>query len=218
VARVAAWHGRADVASLAFHGKDTPSGRSIERLLARLQREGYREVVTNALGPSASLPLVDAGFAVRGRLHLLTHDLEALPPGSGCTRRASRADRPAVLAADEAAFDEFWHFDALALQEAVRATPRSHIRVTTRDNTVGYGLFGRAGSAGYVQRLAVAPPAQHRGLGRALLTDGLRWLRTRGAQRVFVNTQEDNERALALYLQAGFMQLPVGLHVLGREL
>jgi hypothetical protein len=25
-------------------------------------------------------------------------------------------------------------------------------------------------------------------------------------------------RALALYLQAGFEQLPVGLHVLGREL
>jgi ribosomal protein S18 acetylase RimI-like enzyme len=218
VARVAAWHGRADVASLAFHGSDTPSGRSIQRLLERLQRAGYREVVTNALGPSASLPFVDAGFAVRGRLHLLTHDLEALPPASGRTRRATRADRPAVLAADAAAFDDFWHFDAVALQEAVRATPRSQIRIATPDQTVGYGLFGRAGSAGYVQRLAVNPAAQHCGLGRALLTDGLRWLRARGAGRVYVNTQEENGRALALYVQAGFMQLPVGLHVLGRRL
>jgi ribosomal protein S18 acetylase RimI-like enzyme len=218
VARVAAWHGRADVASLAFHGTDTPSGRSMERLLERLQRAGYREVVTNALGPSASLPLVDAGFAVRGRLHLLTHDLEALPPASGRTRRASRTDREALLRTDAAAFDEFWHFDAIALQEAVRATPRSHIRIATPEETVGYGLFGRAGPAGYVQRLAVAPAAQHRGLGRALLNDGLRWLRARGARRVYVNTQEDNERALTLYLQAGFLQLPVGLHVLGREL
>jgi ribosomal-protein-alanine N-acetyltransferase len=218
VARVAAWHGRADVASLAFHGTDTPSGRSIERLLERLQRAGYREVVTNALGPSASLPLVDAGFAVRGRLHLLTHDLEDLPPATGRTRRATRADRAAVLEADEAAFDDFWHFDAVALNEAVRATPRSHMRIATPDKTVGYGLFGRAGAAGYVQRLAVAPAAQRCGLGRALLTDGLRWLRTRGARRVYVNTKEDNERALALYLAAGFLQLPVGLHVLGREL
>ena len=39
-----------------------------------------------------------------------------------------------------------------------------------------------------------------------------------GAQRVYVNTQEDNDRALALYLRSGFTQLPVGLHVLGREL
>jgi ribosomal-protein-alanine N-acetyltransferase len=206
------------VASLAFHGTDTPSGQSIEHLLERLQRAGYREVVTNALGPTASLPLVDAGFAVRGRLHLLTHDLEELPPASGRTRRAARGDRTAVLRADAAAFDEFWHFDAVALREAVRATPRAHIRIATREETVGYGLFGRAGSAGYVQRLAVAPAAQRCGLGRALLNDGLRWLRGRGARRVYVNTQEDNERALALYLRAGFLQLPVGLHVLGREL
>jgi ribosomal protein S18 acetylase RimI-like enzyme len=218
VARVAAWHGRADVASLAFHGNGTPSGRSMERLLERLQRAGYREVVTNALGPSASLPLVDAGFAVRGRLHLLTHDLAVLPPASGRTRRASRADRAAVLAADAAAFDEFWQFDAVALQEAGRATPRAHIRIATPDEPVGYGLFGRSGTAGYVQRLAVAPASQHAGLGRALLMDGLRSLRARGARRVYVNTQEDNERALALYLQAGFLQLPVGLHVLGRQL
>ena len=54
--------------------------------------------------------------------------------------------------------------------------------------------------------------------GRALLTDGLRWLRAHGARRAYVNTQEDNDRALALYVGSGFEQLPVGLNVLGREL
>ena len=109
--------------------------------------------------------------------------------------------------------------DLKAMREAARATPRSHLRVApTPDDPRGYGLFGRAGTAGYVQRLAVAPDVQRRGLGHALLTDGLRWLRSHGAKRVYVNTQEDNDRALALYLQAGFRQLPVGLHVSGREL
>jgi ribosomal-protein-alanine N-acetyltransferase len=219
VARVAAWHGRSDVASLALHGSDAPSPRALRRLLERLQHAGYREVVTNALGPAASLPLVDVGFAVRGRLHLLAHDLADLPAPSGRTRRATRTDRDALLAADAAAFDEFWRFDALGLREAARATPRSHLRVApTADDPQGYGLFGRAATAGYVQRLAVAPDVQRRGLGHALLTDGLRWLRSHGAKRVYVNTQEDNDRALALYLRAGFEQLPVGLHVLGREL
>jgi ribosomal protein S18 acetylase RimI-like enzyme len=69
-----------------------------------------------------------------------------------------------------------------------------------------------------VQRLAVAPEVQRNGLGNALLTDGLGWLRAQGARRAYVNTQEDNHRALALYLQSGFRQLPIGLHVLGREL
>ncbi len=176
-------------------------------------------MVTNALGPGASLPLVDFGFAVRGRLHLLVHDLTNLPDQTGRTRRAARGDRPALLAADAAAFEEFWRFDAVALREAGRATPRAHTRVAPiAGDPIGYGLFGRSGIAGYVQRLAVAPAAQARGHGSALLVDGLRWIREHGANRAYVNTQEDNGRALELYLRSGFRQLPVGLNVLGREL
>jgi GNAT superfamily N-acetyltransferase len=188
-------------------------------MLERLQEAGYREVVTNALGPGASLPLVDVGFAVRGHLHLLVHELGSLPAQSGRTRRAARGDRASLLAADAAAFEEFWRFDAVALREAARATPRAHtLAAPVENDPVAYGLFGRAGVAGYVQRLAVAPASQGKGFGYALLTDGLRWLRAHGAGRAYVNTQDDNDRALSLYLRSGFRQLPVGLNVLGREL
>jgi len=219
VARVAAWHGRPDVASIALRGTDSPSPRTLRRLLDRLRDDGYREVVTNALAPGASLPFVDTGFAVRGRLHMLIHDLEDLPLPSRTTRRATRADRDAVLAVDAAAFDDFWQFDAIALREATRATPRTHARVAPgQGELAGYGLFGRAATTGYVQRLAVSPQAQGGGFGRALLGDGLLWLRGHGAVRAYVNTQEHNARALELYERAGFTQLPVGLCVLGREL
>lgn len=201
----------------------------LRRVLTRLSDAGYREVVTNALAPGASLPLIDAGFAVRGRLHLLSYDLTEpefteIPRGPHRTRRANRAHRREILAVDAAAFDEFWRFDSAALREAMHATPRAHLRVApTRESPAvrtidGYGLFGRSGSAGYVQRLAVAPAAEREGIGRSLLRDGLRWLHAHGAQRVYVNTQDDNERALDLYLRNGFTQLPVGLCVLGREL
>ena len=79
-------------------------------------------------------------------------------------------------------------------------------------------MFGRAERVGYVQRLAVHPRAQTAGLGLALLQDGLRWMRLRGARSAYVNTQDDNERALRLYERAGFRRLPVGLCVLGRDL
>ncbi len=88
-----------------------------------MQQAGYREVVTNALGPGASLPLVDVGFAVKGRLHLLVHDMADIPAPTDRTRRAGRSDRPALLAADAAAFDEFWRFDEVALREAARRNP-----------------------------------------------------------------------------------------------
>jgi ribosomal protein S18 acetylase RimI-like enzyme len=200
----------------------------LRRVLTRLSHAGYREVVTNALAPGASLPLVDAGFAVRGRLHLLSYDFDEpgrteIPRGPRRTRRANRADRPEILRVDAAAFDDFWRFDASALREATHATPRAHLRVAPTIDAAdwaidGYGLFGRSGPAGYVQRLAVAPRAAGDGIGRSLLCDGLRWLRAHGAQRVYVNTQDDNARALDLYLRSGFTQLPVGLCVLGREL
>ena len=219
VVRVAAWHGRSDVASIALSGTDAPTLDVLDRILDRLRVEGYREAVTNAVGPAASLPLLDSGFKVRERLHLLEHDLTDLPPPSGNTRRAARTDRAAVVAIDADAFDDFWRFDDLALREAERATPRTRTLVAPRaDDPQGFGLFGRGDATGYVQRLAIAPAAQGAGLGRAVLGDGLRWLAGQGATRALVNTQEDNIRALDLYTIAGFSRLPVGLCVLGRTL
>jgi ribosomal protein S18 acetylase RimI-like enzyme len=218
VVRIAAWHGRADVASIAVRGRGAIAPAAVERLLERMRAAGYQEVVTNALAPAATLPLVDAGFAVRGRLRVLVHDLVRLPDETRRTRRAHRHERREIIATDQAAFDDFWYFDADGLREATRATPTAQLRVTRDAGPAGYALFGRAASDGYVQRLAVHPGAQGRGYGSALLVDGLRWLRKHGAVRAYVNTQADNQRAYALYERAGFRPLPVGLCVLGRTL
>ena len=216
-ARVAAWHGRPDVAVLTLRGDvDTAA---LEKVLDRLRVAGVRDVITNALAPGASLPLVDAGFTVRERLHLLQLELVERGRATRRTRRAQRADRAAILEIDRAAFDDFWRFDDAALHEATRATPRSHLRVAAPNGRpCAYGLFGLAANNGYVQRLAVAPSDQSIGLGRALLGDGLHWLQRQGATRALVNTQHDNTRALSFYTRAGFVRLPVGLAVLGRAL
>jgi ribosomal protein S18 acetylase RimI-like enzyme len=219
VARVAAWHGRPDIASVALQCRGAPALDAIELLLGELRNAGYREVITNALAPGPSLPLVDCGFEIRGRLHLLEHDFKGLSAkATRRTRRSTVGDRGAILEVDAAAFDEFWRLDDVGLEQAARATPRSQVRVTKGDAVRGYGLFGRAERTGYVQRLAIHPQAQGEGLGHALLTDGLHWMRVRGARSAFVNTQVENERALHLYESAGFRRMPVGLCVLGRAL
>jgi ribosomal protein S18 acetylase RimI-like enzyme len=51
-------------------------------------------------------------------------------------------------------------------------------------------------------------------VGRALVLDGLSWLRRRGAERVVVNTQLENRKALALYESLGFRRESRGLSVL----
>jgi ribosomal protein S18 acetylase RimI-like enzyme len=127
-----------------------------------------------------------------------------------------------VLEVDGAAFSEFWRLDEGGLDEALSATPTSRFRVALRDGVPegigGYAIVGRAGRRGFLQRLAVDPAVQGGGLGRALVLDGLAWLRRRGAERVVVNTQEANERALQLYERLGFRRQAGGLAVLKKSL
>ena len=56
------------------------------------------------------------------------------------------------------------------------------------------------------------------GWGQTLVLDALRWLGRHDASRALVNTQWENEGALALYESCGFRHLPVGLCVLDRAL
>jgi ribosomal-protein-alanine N-acetyltransferase len=201
-------------------GTDTPPpSEAVERCLARLRRAGYREVVTNALSPADSLPFVDAGFGVRERLHLLAHDLAALASPTRPSRRARHADHEVVLRLDARAFAPAWRLSGHGgLTDALRATPVVRFRIANGSGIVGYAISGRAGDQGYLQRVAVDPDAQGQGWGRALVADGLHWLRRRGAVRALVNTQLANAAALSLYESCGFRRLPVGLCVLGREL
>jgi ribosomal protein S18 acetylase RimI-like enzyme len=209
---------------------------AIETAVARLAGQGYRTVLTSALLPEEQEPFLRCGFVVDQRLHLLHARLDRLPVTAvrpSGLRRARSRERAAILSVDRLAFDGFWRLDALAFDEARRATPRSRVRVSAGGRPddraggesptaggrrlYGYAITGRAGRNGYLQRLAVHPDHQGRGIGLALVTDALLWLRRRGAERASVNTQEHNDRALALYERAGFVRQPHGLAVLRRE-
>jgi ribosomal protein S18 acetylase RimI-like enzyme len=223
-ARVGPWRARADVAQLAVSTDTPPEGAAIARCLGNLRARGYREVVTSALAPAPAKAFVDAGFHVRERLHLLQHDLRDPPQRGWRTRRAGRHDRERVLAVDSAAFDRVWRLGSDGLDDALHATPVSRFRVldacTPRgaSTPAGYAITGRAGRRGYLQRIAVHPAARGRGLGHDLVADGLHWLLRHYVTLALVNTQLDNDRALALYERCGFRRLPGGLCVLGRML
>jgi ribosomal protein S18 acetylase RimI-like enzyme len=218
-ARLGAWHGRSDVAYLAVGAQRPPSRALVDQWLRTLRGRGFARVVTNALAPAETLPFVDAGFSVQERLHLLHHDLAAIPEAAVPTRRARAADRSAILAVDERAFPSFWRLDEAGFEQAVLATPTARTRVIDVDGVVAaYAVTGRAERRGYLQRVAVDPGRHGIGLGRALVLDALRWLRRHRARSAVVNTQLDNAVALGLYRSCGFHQQPSGLCVMGRAL
>lgn len=219
-ARAAPW--RADGAvALLVPVPDVPalSVEFVSRCLQQLAFQGYERVVTGALSPHEQPGFLEAGFVVHERLHLLLLDLSrgAPPvPAGPSLHRAGPRRRRQLLSVDASAFSPFWRLDITGLNEALHATTYHRLRVVLgeRREVCAYGIFGSAGTRGFVQRLAVAPEAQRRGIGRRLLFDGLNWLATRGARTVAVNTQEGNTGALALYRSAGFREDPAGLTVL----
>ncbi len=218
--RVGPWRSDPTVAELAsLVGTRPPQRRSLEHGLEVLAARGYRRVVTNALSPPEQAAYLGAGFRVQERLHLLAHDLRDIPPAATGVRlrRGRRRDHPDILAVDAAAFDVFWRLDELSLRDAIDATPASRVRVECGRGVRGYAVTGRAADRGYIQRLAVHPDLQGRGVGRTLVVDALAWLRRRGCHLALVNTQEINTGALHLYESLGFAPRPDGLAVLSFE-
>lgn len=218
-ARLGPWHGQPDVATVTVAATRAPSVALVEQGLDWLRAAGYATVVTNALAPGDALPFVDAGFRTREHLHLLAHDLRAIPSTPHRTRRASRRRMPEILELDNVCFDDFWRFDAAGLQDAIHATPAHRVRIGLHQRRLAaYAITGRAGGQGYIQRIGVDPGLRRSGWASALLADALTWLRTRGARRALVNTQFGNDAARTLYEACGFKLLPVQLCVLERTL
>jgi ribosomal protein S18 acetylase RimI-like enzyme len=224
--RVGPWHGDERVAYLAVATTElAPSVSGVAEVLDRLRSDGFARVMTSALRPHEVPAFLASGFAERERLIVLQRSLAAVPdPKSSAVRRVHPGEMPAVLAVDHLAFEPPWRLDAAGIDEALHATPRSRLRVgidsgpAHRGEVCAYAICGRAGRTGYLQRLAVDPRQQGRGLGRDLVLDALAWLARRHATSVLVNTQETNHRAIELYRSLGFEPDRAELIVLERDL
>ena len=113
-------------------------------------------------------------------------------------------DLEALARLDAAAFPPRWHFSAPELLPLLMA---GHVRGARLDDgtLAGYtALSIDASSGALLERIAVAPAARRRGIGRALLVDALLFARAAGAPSVTLNTQNHNTAAQTLYQAAGF--------------
>ncbi len=198
------------------HGR-LPLEADIAAALDQAARKGFRAVRTSALFPAAAGVLERVGFETIDRLALLRLDAlghRRLTRPSTATRPLRVWQRGAAAGVDRAAFGTEWGNDTTGLAEIERATPRHRSRWIAGDVSGGrhhlaaVAFSGVAGRTGYLQRIAVHPAAQRRGLATALVADALGWMQSLRVGEVLVNTGVGNRPALDLYSGFGFVRLP----------
>jgi ribosomal protein S18 acetylase RimI-like enzyme len=217
--RIGPWRGDDEVATISTFIDQRLDHDAVSKVVSALSERGYQRTITAALAAEEHQAFVENGFEPLRHLTLLRRTLDTpIPKAQVRARRWRRQQFNQVLDIDHDAFEPFWRFDETALREALDATPHRVLRVDSTVNPTGYALSGVARGSAYLQRLAVRPDAAGSGLGTALLLDALRWMRWRGANFAFANTQHDNHRALDLYRRHGFEAEPEGLTIFQRDL
>ncbi len=203
-----------DVVSLA--------GAEVLPVLLGWQREqaGDRELITwLRFSTEDELAAAErAGFTIRRRLGVVGRSLQhvevADPPGGVAIRSVTNEDLDGVLAvlldAYDGTDDGGWTRDEL---ERRRAYPWYRdldlLVAATPDNRIAgiHWTKRRDGHRGETYNLAIAPWAQGKGLGRALLTAGMKHLADVGLDEIILWVDRSNHRALRLYDSVGFETL-----------
>ncbi len=221
--RLRPWPNDPTVAHLVFLDHlTTPSEATVAQATARARAQGAKTVRTSALFPRAADVVLSLGYVPVDALALLRLDLTAAPTTAARatavgdhigTRPMRRWHLGRAAAIDVEAFGNLWGNSSASLREIRSATPAFRARVAgggrrvTRSAIPGFAISGAAGPNGYLQRIAVRPAAQRSGVGSALVSDAVEWMRGRQLTSVLVNTGIANAPALALYERFGFFRL-----------
>lgn len=138
---------------------------------------------------------------------MLIWDTGVIPkkePAAEITLRPMNVDDlPGVEVLDEMAFGNIWHNSRLSLEYAYRQAAIATI-AELEGEVVGYQISTGMQMGGHLARLATHPSYQRQGIGYTLLRDLMTQFKQRGAQRITVNTQQDNTGSICLYENSGF--------------
>jgi len=177
-------------------------------ILDGLRRRGTQALAWMDHGEWAGPYLKARGYRRLAEVATLIKFDHAVPePGTGGAdvrlRPAAERDFATVTAIDQAAFAPHWWHSAATLRR--RAAASSHFTVAELAGAIaGYAEGEAHPSTAHLNRIAVHPAHQGRGLGTLLLCDALRAFWRQGAQQVTLNTQTDNHKSRQLYRRCGF--------------
>lgn len=117
-------------------------------------------------------------------------------------REMKEEDLGAVASIEVESFTAPWSVTSF-MEEL--GNPRSKLRVAEYNGeVVGYICLSLVHDEGHILDLAVCPLYRNLGVAKALVENGLTYLREHGCLRVFLEVRASNKSALGLYRRFGF--------------
>jgi ribosomal-protein-alanine N-acetyltransferase len=144
------------------------------------------------------LPLTDVETMAKA-----DDNLPPAPAPTATVRLAHYEDLAAVSDVDAAAFSPHWRNSRATIRRRFEASPLFLV-VEREGRIVGYAEGDIRPPAAHLNRVAVHPLQQGKGIGTLLTVEMLQGFWCRGARRVTLNTQAHNEPGHRLYRRLGF--------------
>lgn len=187
-------------------------------VIAGLRRRGVHSLAWMDFWDWAAPSLTGRGFAPLTDVETLAKsdcDLPASNHTEARVRSAGQNDLAAVTTVDSAAFGPHWRYGQATMSRRLKASPL-FIVAELGHQIVGYAEGELRPPTAHLNRVAVHPLHQDRGIGALLMRNVLRRSWQGGALQVTLNTQAYNRRARRLYRWFGFE--PTGERVTAWEL
>ena len=186
-----------------------------EAAVAEVRLRGGKALRAWLFHPGLATAAVREGFKEERQLFKMEHHLPLspdadYPPDIRVTSFRPGQDEKSLLSLNNEAF--FGHPENGGWTEAELAVrmkrdwfdPKMLLMARKEQDLVGFIWLKAGDGEGEIYVIAVAPHFQGRGLGRALVVDGLSQLEKAGAEKAFLYVDADNHRALRLYRELGF--------------
>lgn len=121
---------------------------------------------------------------------------------TGIVRPMGCEDIGAAAKIEQECFSESWSENLL--RSGLENSLDSYLVYQEGKEILGYCVLRVLGDEGELQRIAVLPKAQGRGIARKLMDAMAGLARLKGAREISLEVRESNERAISLYKSYGF--------------
>lgn len=118
------------------------------------------------------------------------------------------ADAEAMAAIERDCFTDPWSVESFRQMTSLNAarTICAWIEAEGRPTLAGYLIALVIAPEAEIANIAVSPCFRRMGIGKALMTEGLRAMRGEGCDSFFLEVRESNRAAQALYTSLGFAE------------